>query len=98
MPTIIVSPQELREKARLLRNLLDERKTTHQNLWRQMELTANMLPSDLRASHHYANNPWNEAVETTFANYYQLALNMEAAADAYEQGDHNIAITFTLPD
>jgi uncharacterized protein YukE len=98
MPTITVSPQELRETARFLRTLLDERKTMHQSLWRQMELTASMLPSDLRGSHHYANNPWNEAVETTFANYYQLALNMEAAADAYERGDHNVEVSFTFPN
>lgn len=95
MPTLIVSPQQLREAARLLRTLIDERRTIHQDLWRKMELTAQMLPSDVRSSHHFANDPWNEAVEKALTNYYQLALNMEAAADAYEQGDTTIGISFT---
>ncbi len=97
MATITVSTDVLREKARLLRSLLDERKTTHQNLWRQMTSTADRLPADLHASHDYANMPWNGAVETLYDNYYQLAQAMEAAADAYERGEKDFQLSFTLP-
>lgn len=98
MTTIIVSPDALREKARLLRQLLDERKATHQSLWKQLSNVATMLPSDLRSSHDIANSPWNEAVETMYDNYYQLAQAMEAAANAYERGDKNVQISFTFSD
>jgi uncharacterized protein YukE len=95
MATITVSTEMLREKARLIRELLDESKITHQQLWAQISAQAGMLPRDLRATHIYANSPWNKAVEASYENYYQLALNMEAAADAYEQGEQNLQISFT---
>lgn len=97
MATITVSTDVLREKARLLRSLLDERKVAHQNLWRQMTSTVDKLPADLRASHEYANTPWNSAIETLYENYYQLAHAMEAAADAYERGEKDFQLSFTLP-
>ncbi|BCL80907.1 hypothetical protein ccbrp13_33720 [Ktedonobacteria bacterium brp13] len=95
MTTITVSTKVLREKARLIRSLLDESKTAHQNLWGQMSATAGMLPSDLCSTHEYANNPWNSAIATHYENYYQLARAMEDAADAYERGDKNYQISFT---
>lgn len=95
MATITVSPEILREKARMIRALLDERKAEHQQLWAQMSTQARQLPADITASHFYANSPWNHAVEAHYANYYQLALNMEAAADAYERGDKAAQISFT---
>ncbi|HEU5381123.1 MAG TPA: hypothetical protein VFV38_37340 [Ktedonobacteraceae bacterium] len=97
MATITVSPDLLREKARLIRALLDERKAAHQQLWTQISANARLLPIDLTASHLHANVPWHRAVEEHYANYYQLALNMEAAADAYERGDTDIGTSFTPP-
>jgi uncharacterized protein YukE len=98
MTKIIVSPEALREKARLLRQLLDERKMAHQNLWNQLSNVASTLPADLRASDEIANSPWNEAIGTIYDNYYQLAQAMEKAADAYERGDKNVQISFTFAD
>ncbi len=95
MPTITVSPELLREKARLIRNLLEQSQTNHQQIWSQIIGQVSLLPSDLRITHSYANNPWNAAVKTFYANYYQLALHMEAAADAYERGDTDIQLSFT---
>lgn len=95
MATITVSTDLLRAKARIIRALLDEQKAAHQQLWAQISTQASMLPADLRASHAYANNPWNKAVQEHYDNYYQLALNMEAAADAYDRGDKNFQISFT---
>ena len=92
---ITVSPDILREKARLIRKLLDENKAAHQQLWLQVSTQVNALPRDLAASHAYANTPWNQAIEEHYANYYQLALSMEAAADAYERGDKDVQISFT---
>lgn len=69
MTTIIVSPEALREKARLLRQLLDERKIAHQNIWNQLSNVASTLPSDLRRSHEIANSPWNGAIGTIYDNY-----------------------------
>lgn len=63
MATITVSPEILREKARLIRALLDERKAAHQQLWAQMSVQARLLPADITASHFYANSPWNSALE-----------------------------------
>lgn len=94
MAKITVSPAILREKARIIRALLDERKAEHQQLWTQMSNNARLLPTDFTKSHFYANSPWNHAVEEHYANYYQLALNMEAAADAYEHGDYHSQISF----
>jgi uncharacterized protein YukE len=95
MASFTVSTAVLREKARLIRTLLETSKATHQSLWQQMANTAGTLPSDIHATHEYANNPWNSAVETHYQNYYQLALAMEAAADAYERGDKNVQLSFT---
>lgn len=81
MTTIIVSPDMLREKARLIRRLLDERKIAHQNVWNQLSNVASTLPADLRQSHEIANSPWNDAIGTIYENYYELAQAMEAAAD-----------------
>jgi uncharacterized protein YukE len=94
MATITVSPEMLREKARIIRALLNERKAAHQQLWAQMSANARQLPIDLTSTHFYANSPWNQAIEAQYANYYQLALNMEAAANAYERGDYNFQISF----
>jgi uncharacterized protein YukE len=98
MATITVSPDILREKARLIREVLEESKTAHQQLWSQITMQVCLLPRDLRVSHTYANNPWNKAVEEFYENYLQLALVMEAAADAYEYEDKNIQISFTPSD
>lgn len=95
VPAIKVSPEVLREKARLIRSILDESKTNHQILWGQMSGAAGMLSSDLRSTHEYANNPWNSAFETFYENYYQLAVAMETAADAYERGDKSVQLSFT---
>jgi uncharacterized protein YukE len=95
MATIKVSTDVLREKARLIRALLEESKTTHQQLWTRISAQAGMLPNDLTDTHIGANNPWNSAVEACYANYYQLALAMEAAADAYERGDKHVQISFS---
>ncbi|HEY1350372.1 MAG TPA: hypothetical protein VGF67_12185 [Ktedonobacteraceae bacterium] len=95
MPVLKVSPETLRAKARLIRSILDESKMNHQILWEQMSGVAGMLPSDLRSTHEYANNPWNSAVEIFYNNYYQLAVAMENAADAYERGDKNVQLSFT---
>ena len=95
MPTINVSPEVLREKARLIRALLEQSKMDHDSLWGQINTQVSLLPKDLRASHAHANNPWHAALTTFYENYLQIALAMEAAADAYEQGDHNSQISFT---
>jgi len=94
MPTINVNPAILREKARLIRALLEQSKTDHEILWGQMNTEVSLLPKDLRSSYARANNPWNRALTTFYENYLQLALNMEAAADAYEQEEKNIQTSF----
>lgn len=95
MATITVSTDMLREKARLIRAWLDQSRIAHQQLWGQISTQASQLPSDLYATHLYANSPWNKAVENFYQDYYQLALNMEAAADAYDRGDKDIQISLT---
>ena len=95
MTEFTVSPALLRAKAQLLRKLLDERKATHQNVWEQLSSVAGMLPSDLSSSHAHANVPWNSAIQTLYDNYYELAVCMEAAADAYEQEEKHIQISLT---
>jgi uncharacterized protein YukE len=94
MASFNVSPTMLREKARIIRTLLEESQSTHQQLWSQISTQATVLPRGLTASHIYANRPWNNALNKHYANYYQLALRMEAAADAYERGDHDIQNLF----
>ncbi len=95
MTNFSVSTSVLREQAHNLRTLLDERKASHQILWAQLSERANTLPSDLRSSHEIANAPWNSAIETLYENYYQIALCMEAAADAYEHEEKDIQISLT---
>ena len=94
MPTITVSPEVLREKARLIRALLEQSKIDHDALWGQINAQVSLLPKDLRASHAHANNPWHAALTTFYENYLQIALAMEAAADAYEHGEQTIQISF----
>lgn len=89
-----VSPAMLREKARLIRTLLEESKANHQQLWTQISTNAGMLPRSLAASHSYANSSWHKAVNAHYEHYHQLALNMEKAADAYEKGDHTVKNLF----
>lgn len=98
MATITVSPEILRQKARLIRKLLDENKIAHQQLWSQLSTQVNMLPRDLVATHEYANDPWHQAIEAHYANYYQFALNMEAAADEYERNEKEVQTSFTPAD
>jgi uncharacterized protein YukE len=95
MATITVDTAMLREKARFIRELLAESKAAHQQLWSQITTQASLLPRDLYATHSYANGPWNKAVEALYQDYYQLALNMEAAADAYDRGEKDFQISFT---
>lgn len=95
MATITVKTAVLREKARLIRELIAESKLAHRQLWSQITTQATLLPRDLTATHNHANNPWNQAVDEFYENYNQLALLMEAAADAYERGDKDIQISFT---
>lgn len=97
MTTLTVSPELLREKARLIRALLEQSQMDHESLWHQMNAQVGLLPSDLRSSYARANNPWNKALATFYENYLQLAIAMEAAADAYEQDDKSIQVSFT-PD
>src|SRR5215469_16360042 len=98
MATITVHTEVLRQKARLIRSLLDESQTAHQQLWTQITSNASQLPSDLASSHNYANSPWNSALGTHHDNYTRLAQAMEDAADAYERGEHNFQLSFTPPN
>ncbi len=95
MTSFSVSTTALREQARILRTLLDERKAAHQSMWGRLSGFADELPSDLRSSHEIANVPWNSELETLYENYYQIALCMEAAADAYERDEKDIQISLT---
>lgn len=95
MATITVSTQTLRETARVLRNLIDERRAAHRQLWLQTLQTARSLPRDVHAAHAIANNPWLHAVEAQYSNYYALAQAMEDAADLYEHNEINTQISFT---
>jgi uncharacterized protein YukE len=95
MATITVHTEVLRQKARQIRSLLEESKTTHQQLWTQITGNAGQLPPDLASSHDYANAPWNDAVGTHYDNYARLAQMMEEAADAYDRGDKNVQLSFT---
>lgn len=94
MPTITVSTAVLREKARRIRTLADERLTQHRMLWTQMNVTKNSLPSDLRSSHEQANDSWHQSVETHYKNYYQLATQMELAADLYDRNEQGTGNSF----
>ena len=94
MPTITVSTFVLRAKARLIRTLLEENKREHLQVWNQMSAEVSLLPRDLRASHALANNPWHGAVQEFYDNYVQLATAMEAAADAYDNGETEIQFSF----
>ena len=95
MTSFSVSTAALREQARTLRTLLEDRKAAHQSMWARLSSDADALPSDLRSSHEIANAPWNSAIETLYENYDQIALCMEAAADAYEHEEKEIQISFT---
>lgn len=97
MPTITVSTSVLREKARLIRKLLEENKAEHQQLWNQISAQVSLLPRDLRSSHAVANTPWSRFTEEFYDNYLQLAIAMETAADIYEGGETDIQISFDFP-
>ena len=94
MPTITVSTSVLREKARLIRLLLEENKLEHLQIWNQISAQVSLLPRDLRASHAFANNPWHRAAQEFYDNYSQLAAAMEAAANAYDNGETEIQFSF----
>jgi uncharacterized protein YukE len=96
MSTISVSPAILRKKAQRIRNLADQGLAQHYIYWSQMNNTKDRMPHDLRISHEYANDPWHQAVETHYKNYYELARSMEAAADLYEAVEGDVKADFTL--
>jgi hypothetical protein len=90
MATIKVSPETLREKARLIRTLLEENKGNHHYLWTQISGQVTALPRNIAASHYYLNTPWNTAVEDHYDNYHQVGSSMATAADAYEQENQDV--------
>ncbi len=98
MATITVHTEVLRQKARQIRSLIEEGKTTHQQLWTQISGHADQLPTDLASAHEHANAPWNDAVGKHYDNYSRLAQMMEEAAEAYERGDKNVQRSFTPVD
>lgn len=95
MAKISVSTTVLREKARRIRALADQGLAQHRLYWIQMNHTKGQMPKDLCTSHEYANDPWNQAVEAHYGNYYALANNMEQAADWYEVYDQDVQHSFT---
>lgn len=95
MVEITVSTDLLREKARRIRALVDERLAQHRALWAQMNTTKSRLPSDMRSAHEHANDPWHKAIEAHYTNYYQLAIQMEHAADFYDLNEQKLGDSFT---
>lgn len=95
MANISVSTAILREKAQRIRALADQGLTQHHLYWAQMNNTKGQMPADLRTAHEYANNPWNQAIEAQYSNYYALALSMEQAADWYEAHETELEDGFT---
>ncbi|HEU5382350.1 MAG TPA: hypothetical protein VFV38_43610 [Ktedonobacteraceae bacterium] len=94
MASISVSTAILREKARRIRALAEQGLTQHCLYWAQMNTTRDQMPKDLRNSHEYANNPWNQAVEAHYNNYYNLATSMEQAADLYQAHEKDVQSGF----
>ncbi len=94
MGDLTVSTVTLREKANLIRTLLEESKMNHQYLWSQISAQVAMLPRDIAATHFHANHPWNTAIGNHYENYHQIASNMHTAADEYQQSDQDVATSF----
>jgi hypothetical protein len=95
MPHIAVSTTILREKAQKIRTLAAQGLDQHRLCWAQMNLSKGQMPVDLRTSHEYANDPWNQAIEAHYNNYAELATSMEKAAAWYDQYDTDVANSFT---
>lgn len=94
MATFTVSTATLREKARLIRVLLEESETSHQQLWAQISAQVTALPRDIAATHFGVNTPWNTAIGGHYENYHQIALNMGTAADEYEKDEQDVKNSF----
>ena len=88
--TIKVSPETLREKAALIRTLVEENKGNHHYLWTHISAQVTALPRNIAASHYSLNTPWNTAVEDHYDNYHQVGSTMATAADAYEQENQDV--------
>jgi hypothetical protein len=95
MANISVSTAILREKAQRIRVLANQGLAQHRIYWVQMNNTKGLMPKDLRDSHEYANDPWNQAVETHYNNYYELAASMEQAAEWYEAHEMEVKSSLT---
>lgn len=94
MGDLTVSTVTLREKANLIRTLLEENKMNHQYLWSQITAQVGALPRDIAATHFHVNHPWHEAIRDHYENYQQIASNMHMAADEYQDSDQDVATSF----
>lgn len=94
MPTIKVSSEVLRQKARNIRNLVDQRLSMHTQKVQNLISSQSLLTVDFSGTHTEITEAWDQAAKAIYQRYYNLAARLEEAAAEYEGNEVDTKSSF----